>query len=457
MIPKNIHLISLYEEVPFPAVFSRYVERIKSMRPDWTIRLYHEEDIIEILKEYAPQWLDVYNSYAYNVQKADFSRVALLYILGGFYMDMDMYCFNPLDNLLEHTLVLGEEKMMCKQERDYLNLFHPLRVANYMFGSCAGHPFWLVLIQQMIKRKAESVNSQNDILETTGPGLMTNIYHAQKHRFPDITLLRNNDRRCACDYHTEIACCFGNFAAHLHFGTWRAQVGSLESPGLRFSITHSPFDQQAVTAYKQYDISIEQLAKDSRLKMYPNLYAVYKLFEPVSRYYKEGLSRKEEDVIIYFDRVDLVSSQKKGKKNVLFIADYNYQSAIWNIDLINGGIDLCIVPESHLSEKLKQAGLKIKIEVVSPGFKFIKRLFNEPTGSKDSQFLVGMSSIGIEEQLPELITHFVKVREELIPELRVSILHGYKNKAEFIAQTSIGNSLPGWISLKSIMKDIPKW
>jgi len=46
-----------------------------------------------ILLEHMPDLLPYYNGYQTNVQKSDMLRIVPVYLLGGFYMDMDMLCF----------------------------------------------------------------------------------------------------------------------------------------------------------------------------------------------------------------------------------------------------------------------------------------------------------------------------------------------------------------------------
>ena len=55
------------------------------------------------------------------MQKADIIRLILVYLYGGFYMDMDMYCLKKLDGLLEFKLVLGEERTITKKGRHWFN------------------------------------------------------------------------------------------------------------------------------------------------------------------------------------------------------------------------------------------------------------------------------------------------------------------------------------------------
>lgn len=224
MIPNNIHLVFLRSDEPFPELFTKCMQRIKDMHPSWNVRLYNDQDAQQILQEHLPQYLETYNSFKYNVQKADFIRIALVYIYGGFYMDLDILSLSPLDNLRDHNLILGEEKTISEAEQQALSLKHRLRIANYMFGGKAGHPFWLLLMNCMASLSKAPISSQQELLDITGPGLLTDLYHDTLELYPDIFLLRNKDRRCLQPFHNEISCHFGEYAAHLHAGTWRGEL-----------------------------------------------------------------------------------------------------------------------------------------------------------------------------------------------------------------------------------------
>lgn len=224
MIPKKIHYIFLRQEESFPPLFKLCLERAEAMHPDWDVTLYNESMARARLKELLPEYAYTFENFYYNVQKADFLRLALVYLFGGFYMDLDVLCEKPLDGLLDHHLVLGEEKTVNMDVQKKLNLKYRTRVANYMFGGEPGHPFMKRMLEEMDARCTQTLHSQQEILDVTGPGLLTDVYWDHAAEYPDITLLRNRELWCLQPWHHEVACHFGTYAGHLHAGTWRKDI-----------------------------------------------------------------------------------------------------------------------------------------------------------------------------------------------------------------------------------------
>ena len=55
MIPKNIHLIFLRKDEPFPELFEKCKQEIQVNHPDWNIRLYNKDDAQDILNQDLPE------------------------------------------------------------------------------------------------------------------------------------------------------------------------------------------------------------------------------------------------------------------------------------------------------------------------------------------------------------------------------------------------------------------
>lgn len=223
-ITKSIHLIFLRRDEAVPSLFRECKHRIREMHPSWNITLWNEESGLQYLKNELSEYVQAYTSFTYNVQRADFLRLALVYGMGGFYMDLDMYPLQALDNLLEKSLVLAEEMTVSEKTQKSLNLKYRNRIANYMFGGEAGHPFLRKMMDAMAERSTIKVSSQQEILDVTGPGLLTDTYWDNTATYPDITLLRNEGWYVELPDGRKETCLFGKYAVHLHAGTWRKEI-----------------------------------------------------------------------------------------------------------------------------------------------------------------------------------------------------------------------------------------
>ncbi|HTI10112.1 MAG TPA: glycosyltransferase [Puia sp.] len=217
-IPKKIHLI--YKIPDIPEDYQDYYKIIKELHPFWDIKVYGDEEARGIIARHLPELLDIYDSYELDVQRTDIFRIAVTYIFGGFYMDLDMMILKSLDPLCNCQLVLGEEKTMSDMECNAVGIKHNLRIANYMFGAIPGHPFWTDVIKEAISRCGIKIKKEGDVLETTGPGLLTDVYHDTKEKYKDITILFNKDKMCR-KWCNKFSCHFGEYAAHFHHGKWR--------------------------------------------------------------------------------------------------------------------------------------------------------------------------------------------------------------------------------------------
>jgi len=216
IIPRNIHLINKTQEIQ--ESYQPYFNSIKEFHPQWNIKIYDDGEARRIVADEMPEMLETYDGYLHDIQRADLFRLIVVYLYGGFYMDLDMLSLRNMDDLCSNQVVLGEEKTMTAEECRIAGLDHQLRIANYMFGAVPRHPFLIHVINTLADMRHREIINEDDILESTGPGLLTRIYHQYKDS--DLTLLLNKNRKCMkwCD---TISCHFGDYAAHFHHGNWR--------------------------------------------------------------------------------------------------------------------------------------------------------------------------------------------------------------------------------------------
>lgn len=217
---KNIHLVFLDKNEEMPIQFKVCVERIKNMHSSWNITEWDEENCLMFLQEFLPEYVDVFKSFKYKVQKADFIKVALVYVLGGFYIDMDMYLLNPLDELIDKSLVLAEEFIVSNDYQDKINRVSNIEIANYMFGGEKGHPFLQMLLDEIASRVDVEIKDEQDVINSR-LGLLSNIYFSNIDKFDDVTFLKRNGMYARMSDGSTNETLFGKYAVHLHVGTWK--------------------------------------------------------------------------------------------------------------------------------------------------------------------------------------------------------------------------------------------
>ncbi len=221
MIPKVLHFT--YKNELMLNQHQSYLDSAQRINKGWQINLYDDETARNIVKEHFDEYLQMFDNFKHAVQRADVFRLMIMYLKGGFYADLDMEFLKPLYDLTTHQLILAEEKTLSAEECNRLKHLYPMRIANYMFGSEAYHPFWLDVLKAIRFQNNLTVKNENDILQHTGPGLFTNIFHQFKNKYPEIYLLENKTNRCLKNCNPKISCHFGDYARHWHQGSWRWQ------------------------------------------------------------------------------------------------------------------------------------------------------------------------------------------------------------------------------------------
>jgi hypothetical protein len=173
MIPRIIH--QTWRDENIPRAWVPYVESWKALHPDWEYRLWTDNANRVLIEEHYPDLLATYDSYSYAIQRADAVRYCLLHRYGGVYVDMDIECLRPLDDLLVgHSFVA-----VLEPEEQARWLGRPSLVSNAFMASCAGHGF-LEAILTALRSDPRRGLTHRDVLEITGPIMMINSLKAYR-------------------------------------------------------------------------------------------------------------------------------------------------------------------------------------------------------------------------------------------------------------------------------------
>lgn len=177
-IPKIIHQTWRTDKLPSP--FDRLSETWRRFLPDWEYILWTDEMNREFVRKHFPVFLEKYDSYPRNIQRADAIRYLLLKKYGGLYVDMDFECLENIELLLEgkdfiagkepdwHAARFGMEHIIC----------------NAFMASTPDNDFINFLCEELFNYPRVEVNNGIDILESTGPFLLTRAYNS--YPFKDI-------------------------------------------------------------------------------------------------------------------------------------------------------------------------------------------------------------------------------------------------------------------------------
>jgi hypothetical protein len=208
------------------------VHSIRSLNPGFEYKFFDDKDIEDFIVTNYPDFLSLYRSYNYNIQKVDFFRYLAIYHFGGFYFDLDVILARSLEALLGCQCVFSFEELTEFQFlRDEYNM--DWEVGNYAFGAIPKHPVLGAIIENCIRAQTDPIwlnlmlkpfpppfRKDYFVLCSTGPGLVSRTIAERPDLVDKVTILFPED---VCDRRNWGH--FGDFGIHLAKGTWRQESG----------------------------------------------------------------------------------------------------------------------------------------------------------------------------------------------------------------------------------------
>ncbi len=149
------------------------------MLPNWEYHLWTDDMNRNFVHTHYPEFLYKFNTYPKDIQRADAIRYLLLYKYGGLYVDLDFECLKPeFISLLENaSFMAGKEPYAHARRfgREYI-------ICNALMASVPTHPFLKGVIQRMMNHpRGWDVHQGSDILDSTGPFLLSDAYRDYPH------------------------------------------------------------------------------------------------------------------------------------------------------------------------------------------------------------------------------------------------------------------------------------
>jgi mannosyltransferase OCH1-like enzyme len=168
VIPRTIHQIWIGPD-PLPADHRRWIETWRRHHPKWDHRLWTEDDLPD--DPIRPEILERLRA---PVERADILRLEILYRHGGVYVDTDMECLRPVDE------VLGDEEFVgvCMK---------PGRATNTFIAAVPGHPLLRRALNEVRPMEVYwTLSAPTDVMkEVAGPPFLRRLVAD----YPDVKLL----------------------------------------------------------------------------------------------------------------------------------------------------------------------------------------------------------------------------------------------------------------------------
>ena len=176
-----------------------YQASLRDKNPDFEFLHFDDDQALAFIeKHYGGTILHMTFLTVTPIMKADLFRLAAVLQMGGFYFDMDILGKQSLDSLVDSVLPDSDYQAVFPKEwwmdnRAFHNTFpgreladpeDHWQVGNYAFGATPNHPFVHDVLTEVVQRsislmknKKEDEITDVDILATTGPYVLTDVYH----------------------------------------------------------------------------------------------------------------------------------------------------------------------------------------------------------------------------------------------------------------------------------------
>ena len=237
MIPKRIIQTGPSN---LPLLLRSAIQNVRLLHPGFDYEFFDDARVESFIQECFPEHWQIYHSFRFPIQKYDFFRYLVVYRLGGFYLDLDVFLVKDLTPLLPFQCVFAFEELSGIQ---YLWRRFSLdwQVGNYAFGAAPGHPFLAAIIDNCLRAQSDPAwvtpmmtgiprpfHKEFYVLNTTGPGLVSRTLAENPQLAESINILFPEDVRDPRSWHQ-----FGDFGVHHMAGSWRGRQNILKQRLLR--------------------------------------------------------------------------------------------------------------------------------------------------------------------------------------------------------------------------------
>ncbi|KAF2719566.1 glycosyltransferase family 32 protein [Polychaeton citri CBS 116435] len=163
IIPKIIH--QTYINSSIPQVWKEAQQScldLHKQEDGWEYKLWTDKSSMEFIAKEYPWFLETYDNYPFNIQRADAIRYFVLAHYGGIYIDLDDGCNRPLEPLLSYPA--------------WLRRTVPTGISNDAMGAVPQHPFFMRVIDELANYNRNWLLPYITVMASTGPLFLSVIW-----------------------------------------------------------------------------------------------------------------------------------------------------------------------------------------------------------------------------------------------------------------------------------------
>ena len=176
-IPRIVH--QLWKDENVPARWREAVSSVRRYHKGWEYRLWTDALIDDYMRTNHSRFYPVFAGMNRHIMRIDVFRYVLMHDLGGLYCDLDYEFVRPYD--------YGDAAVVLSLEYD-LAFGDPVdQVANYLFASAPGHPFWRDVLDNLQQHPPHAAES-TDVCLVTGPWYLTGMFMKNRSRYEGVRL-----------------------------------------------------------------------------------------------------------------------------------------------------------------------------------------------------------------------------------------------------------------------------
>jgi mannosyltransferase OCH1-like enzyme len=167
LIPQTIHHIWIGPD-PLPEDYAPWIASWKQHHPRWKHRVWTEENLPD-----DPIRPEIFDRLRMPVERADILRLEILFRQGGVYVDTDLECLRPIDEL-----IAGEEFVGVNLK--------PGRVTNTLIAAAPRHPLLETALRTLQPMETYwTPKSKRSIKDVAGPPFLQRLLRDRR----DVKLL----------------------------------------------------------------------------------------------------------------------------------------------------------------------------------------------------------------------------------------------------------------------------